>query len=115
MLPAKRTAPAHNVALDAVLTRLVGTGLWTDAVASVGTDVGTETVRADTPDAWITAVRRQPAAPAVFAPFPDSVDQRVRDVLAARGIEQLYSHQAEVIAHATAGRHVVVTTPTASG
>ena len=101
MLPAKRTTPAHNVALDAVLTRLVGT-------------VGTET-RADTPDGWITAVRRQPAVPAVFAPFPDSVDPRLRDVLAARGIEQLYSHQAEVIAHATAGRHVVVTTPTASG
>ena len=40
---------------------------------------------------------------------------RLRDVLAARGIEQLYSHQAEVIAHAMAGRHVVVTTPTASG
>ena len=111
MLPAKRTAPAHNVALDAVLTRLVGTGVGTD----VGTGLGTDTARADTPDAWITAVRRQPAAPAVLAPFPDSVDQRVRDVLAARGIEQLYSHQAEVIAHATAGRHVVVTTPTASG
>src|SRR5687767_6333670 len=111
MLPAKRTAPAHNVALDAVLTRLAGTGLGTTSVTSVGTD----TARADTPDGWITAVRRQPAAHAVFAPYPDSVDQRVRDVLAARGIEQLYSHQAEVIAHATAGRHVVVTTPTASG
>ena len=103
MLPAKRTTPAHNVALDAVLTRLVGA------------DVGTDTVRADTPDGWITAVRRQPPVSAVFAPFPDSVDPRLRDVLAARGIEQLYCHQAEVIAHATAGRHVVVTTPTASG
>ena len=99
MLPAKRTTPAHNVALEAVLTRLVGT----------------RTERADTPDGWITAVRRQPAVGAVFAPFPDSVDERVREVLAARGIERLYSHQAEVIAHATAGRHVVVTTPTASG
>ena len=118
MLPAKRTAPAHNVALDAVLTRLVGTGVWTNSATSSATSVasvGTSTARTDTPDGWITAVRRQPAAPAVFAPFPDSVDQRVRDVLAARGIEQLYSHQAEVIAHATAGRHVVVTTPTASG
>ena len=32
-----------------------------------------------------------------------------------RGIEQLYTHQAEAIEHALAGRHVVVTTPTASG
>jgi DEAD/DEAH box helicase domain-containing protein len=99
MLPAKRTTPAHNVALDSVLTRLVGV----------------QSERSDTPDGWITAVRRQPAVPAVFAPFPDSVDSRLRDVLAARGIEQLYSHQADAIGHATAGRHVVVTTPTASG
>ena len=79
MLPAKRTTPAHNVALDAVLTRLVGT----------------RTERADTPDGWVTAVRRQPAVPAVFAPFPDGVDARLREVLAARGIEQLYTHQAD--------------------
>ena len=98
MLPA-RTTPAHDVALDAVLTRLLGT----------------RPERADSPDAWVTAVRRQPAVPAVFAPFPDSVDTRLQEVLAARGIEQLYSHQAEVIGHAMAGRHVVVTTPTASG
>jgi DEAD/DEAH box helicase domain-containing protein len=98
MLPA-RTTPAHDVALDAVLTRLVGA----------------RPERAETPDGWITAVRRQPALPGVFAPFPDSVDTRLQEVLAARGIEQLYSHQAEVLGHAMAGRHVVVTTPTASG
>jgi DEAD/DEAH box helicase domain-containing protein len=32
-----------------------------------------------------------------------------------RGVAQLYTHQAEAITHALAGRHVVVTTPTASG
>jgi DEAD/DEAH box helicase domain-containing protein len=36
-------------------------------------------------------------------------------VLASRGIGQLYTHQAEAIDHALAGRHVVVVTPTASG
>jgi DEAD/DEAH box helicase domain-containing protein len=50
-----------------------------------------------------------------YAPFPDPVDQRLRHVLGARGIEQLYTHQAAAIDHALAGRNVVITTPTASG
>ncbi len=33
----------------------------------------------------------------------------------ARGIEQLYSHQAEAFDHVAAGRNVVIVTPTASG
>ena len=103
MLPVKRTAPAQNVALDAVLSRLVGTS------------VGTDDARPDAPDGWITAVRRQPAVAARFAGFPDGVDERLRQVLAGKGIEQLYSHQAEAVTHALAGRHVVITTPTASG
>jgi DEAD/DEAH box helicase domain-containing protein len=71
--------------------------------------------RPDTPDRHVTAVRRLPPAEAVFADFPDSVDVRLRQVLESRGVTQLYSHQAEAVAHALAGRHVVVTTPTASG
>jgi DEAD/DEAH box helicase domain-containing protein len=39
----------------------------------------------------------------------------LRDVLSARGIDRLYTHQAAAITHALAGRNVVVTTPTASG
>ena len=35
--------------------------------------------------------------------------------LRARGIDQLYVHQAESIAHSLAGRNVVIVTPTASG
>ena len=35
--------------------------------------------------------------------------------LAARGVEQLYTHQAEAFAHVLAGRNVVTITPTASG
>src|SRR5687768_17098781 len=98
MLPARRTDPAHDTALQTALERL------TAAVE-----------RPDTPDGWVTAVRRLPAKSADYAPFPDGVDLRVREVLRDRGIEQLYTHQAAAIAHALAGRNVVVTTPTASG
>jgi DEAD/DEAH box helicase domain-containing protein len=66
-------------------------------------------------DAIVTATRRLPAVPASYAPFPADTDPRLRAALAARGIEQLYTHQAEAFAHAIAGRHVVTITPTASG
>jgi DEAD/DEAH box helicase domain-containing protein len=56
-----------------------------------------------------------PARPAQYAAFPDGVDGRLRQVLGARGVEQLYTHQAAAVEHALAGRNVVITTPTASG
>ena len=71
--------------------------------------------RPDTPDRHVTAVRRLPAVAARYAPFPEALDERLRRALASRGISQLYTHQAEAIDHALAGRHVVVITPTASG
>ena len=49
------------------------------------------------------------------APIPAGVPGRLRGALRARGIENLYLHQAEVFDHAAAGRDVVVVTPTASG
>jgi DEAD/DEAH box helicase domain-containing protein len=101
MLPVKRSDPARALALNDALDRLTG--------GPAGLDCP------DNPDGWVTAVRRQPAAPAVFAPFPDAVDDRLRTVLSDRGIEQLYTHQAAAVGHALAGRHVVITTPTASG
>lgn len=66
-------------------------------------------------DPHVTAVRRLPPVDARYAPFPDTLDPRLVAALTTRGITQLYSHQAEAIAHATAGRHVVTITPTASG
>jgi DEAD/DEAH box helicase domain-containing protein len=93
------------VALQSVLDRLTS-GI---AVRAAAVDV------ADDPDGWITAVRRLPAAEARYAPFPDALDGRLRDVLRSRGVEQLYTHQAEAIGHAVARRNVVITTPTASG
>jgi DEAD/DEAH box helicase domain-containing protein len=76
---------------------------------------GAATNRPDTPDGVVTAVRRIPATPAAFAPFPDGLDERLRAALSARGAGQLYTHQAEACTHVAAGRHIVVTTPTASG
>ncbi len=49
------------------------------------------------------------------APFPEKLHPKLRGALAARGIETLYSHQARAFTAAASGRHVVVSTPTASG
>src|SRR5580765_7794512 len=97
MLPATRSR--SDGALDAALERIGGR------------DVD----RPDTPDLHVTAVRRLPAVDAQLAPFPDALDPRLKAALVARGVEQLYTHQAEAIGHALAGRHTVVITPTASG
>ena len=66
-------------------------------------------------DAIVTATRRLPAVAATYAPFPAEADERLKTALAARGIEQLYTHQAEAFEYALAGRNVVTITPTASG
>jgi DEAD/DEAH box helicase domain-containing protein len=99
MLPARRTDAAHDQMLQSVVERLTG------GVAEYP----------DRPDGWVTAVRRLAPCAARYEPFPDAIDVRLRQVLAARGIEQVYTHQAAAIAHAVEGRHVVITTPTASG
>ena len=66
-------------------------------------------------DPIVTATRRLPAMAANYAPFPAEADPRLVNALAARGIEQLYTHQAEAFGHVLAGRNVVTITPTASG
>jgi DEAD/DEAH box helicase domain-containing protein len=63
----------------------------------------------------VRAVRYQPATAPQFAPFPDQLHPALRSVLAARGFEHLYIHQAAVVEHALAGQNAVVVTPTASG
>jgi DEAD/DEAH box helicase domain-containing protein len=52
--------------------------------------------------------------PPRHAPWP-SVDPRLIEALRGRGIEALYTHQAAAHEAASAGRNVVVVTPTASG
>lgn len=56
-----------------------------------------------------------PAKEASYASFPSAIDERVSGVYHARGVTMLYSHQAQAIDRALAGRDVVVATPTASG
>ena len=97
VLPATRSR--SDAALDAALERIGGR------------DIN----RPDTPDLHVTAVRRLPAVAAQLAPFPNALDPRLKAALESRGVEQLYTHQAEAIEHALAGRHTVVITPTASG
>jgi DEAD/DEAH box helicase domain-containing protein len=67
---------------------------------------------------WVTHVtswRVLEARAARYGAFPPSLDARLVAMLAAQGIPQLYTHQAEAVALALAGRNVAVVTPTASG
>jgi DEAD/DEAH box helicase domain-containing protein len=66
-------------------------------------------------DPIVTAVRRIPAVSPAFGPYPEGTDDRLVAALSARGISQLYTHQADAFAHVLAGRNVVTVTPTASG
>src|SRR5437660_5089287 len=63
----------------------------------------------------ITAVRHFEARPAVYAPFPSSLDPRLVEALRSRGVQQLYSHQAKAYDTVAKGENLVVVTPTASG
>jgi DEAD/DEAH box helicase domain-containing protein len=63
----------------------------------------------------VTAVERMPAVPAQYADYPEGVDERLLDALRARGIERLYTHQAAAWQQISAGRNLVIITPTASG
>ena len=71
--------------------------------------------RPDSPDAWVTAVRRLPAREARFGEEIGGIDERLRAALRERGIQRFYTHQTSAIDHALRGRNVVITTPTASG
>jgi DEAD/DEAH box helicase domain-containing protein len=56
-----------------------------------------------------------PARAGAYAPIPSEVAPQVREALQRRGIEQLFSHQAEAYRLARAGQSLVIATPTASG
>jgi DEAD/DEAH box helicase domain-containing protein len=56
-----------------------------------------------------------PAAAADFAPLPAGLRPELVAALGRRGVERLYSHQAEAYETVQRGRHLVVVTPTASG
>ncbi|GAB2498012.1 DEAD/DEAH box helicase [Arenimonas alkanexedens] len=63
----------------------------------------------------ITGCFHQPGREGQYAPFPDDLPPALAAALRVRGIDRLYSHQAEAWAAAQRGEHTVVVTPTASG
>jgi DEAD/DEAH box helicase domain-containing protein len=63
----------------------------------------------------VRAVRHQPAQAARYGAFPEALNPLLRGMLSARGIENLYTHQAAAVELSLAGQNVVVVTPTASG
>src|SRR3954469_12746101 len=62
-----------------------------------------------------TAERSLPPASAEYGAIPESLPQSLREALAKRGVDSLYSHQVHAIEAAQSGRHVAIATPTASG
>src|SRR5690606_39170629 len=52
---------------------------------------------------------------AVYAPLPERLHPELLKALHAKGMDQLYSHQAAAFSAAQSGEHVVTVTPTASG
>ena len=63
----------------------------------------------------LTAVRHYPAREAQWAEFPEWIDTDLRAAYSAKGIRQLYTHQAAAVEAVHAGKNVVIVTPTASG
>jgi DEAD/DEAH box helicase domain-containing protein len=63
----------------------------------------------------VMAWRQLPARPPQYAVIPSQLHPLVVTALRQRGIDQLYSHQAQTVEYALAGEHVAVVTPTASG
>jgi DEAD/DEAH box helicase domain-containing protein len=65
--------------------------------------------------ATVAAWRTLPAQRARYAPAPPDLHPALAEMLRQRGIDPLYTHQAEAVAHALAGANTAVVTPTASG
>src|SRR5215475_2797098 len=63
----------------------------------------------------LTAIRQIPARNAKFRPIPAWVTSALADAYQAKGVRELYSHQAETAELVRQGKNVVVVTPTASG
>jgi DEAD/DEAH box helicase domain-containing protein len=63
----------------------------------------------------VTAVRRFPAREAQWSAMPDWIRPELAAAYRAKGIERLYSHQAEAADRVHGGDNVVMVTPTASG
>ncbi|HCD71291.1 MAG TPA: ATP-dependent helicase, partial [Thermovirga lienii] len=65
-------------------------------------------------DGKVCTLREFPPQEASWARWPD-LDERLKKALEKRGIQKLYSHQADAIRMIMEGKNVVLATPTASG
>lgn len=63
----------------------------------------------------LVAQATEPGRAARYAEPAQALPEPIRAALKAKGIRQLYSHQAQALDLARAGKHVTVVTPTASG
>ena len=68
-----------------------------------------------TSDERLRHVHHRPAVPGVTADFPEWVSAPVREAFGRLGVERPWQHQAAAAEAAFAGRHVALSTPTASG
>jgi len=97
MTPSQALAPRPSITLDTV-QRILGALVARYHKAEV-----------------LTSVRQIPAREAKFRPVPGWVTSALSEAYRAKGIRELYSHQAATAELVHAGRNVVVVTPTASG
>jgi DEAD/DEAH box helicase domain-containing protein len=102
-MPSSHTLPVVSPDKDRSLQEVLGR--LTASRAPLGPDA----------EPIVTAAQRLPAVTASFAPYPEGTHPRLTAALQARGVQQLYTHQAEAFRHVLAGRNVVTITPTASG
>ena len=63
----------------------------------------------------VTHWHTDPPRPARYAEWPACVDEKLPPMLRQRGVEKLYTHQAQAIEASDRGEDIVVVTPTASG
>lgn len=56
-----------------------------------------------------------PEQSAMYGDLPESFSPQIRELLNKKGIERLYTHQAEAVTQAIEGKNTIVVTPTASG
>ncbi len=63
----------------------------------------------------VTAWKVLPAQEAQYVDFPSNIHPALVEALRLRGIQKLYTHQAEAVRLVIEGQNVVVVTPTASG
>ncbi|NOU96946.1 DEAD/DEAH box helicase [Paenibacillus sp. LMG 31456] len=71
----------------------------------------------DTPElmSQVTYWRTIPPRDPLYESFPEGIHPLIKAALLEKGIDRLYTHQAESFREVLAGRHLVTVTPTASG